>query len=315
MIHSNVVKPWFPGYAGTYPVSDLSVYLPQIAASVEPCLDRSNLKDSPVVVVLTSSGAAAPRRGALGRLLAPAALWLALAAQAHAIGAAEPSNEQAVDPAACVAASEANDTDKILTECGALIDNAKTTRTDRINALIARASALIRNGETDRAISDCDAVLQLDSALADIFNARGELERKKGDRVRALSDFAAALRLNPGHVSARANARALSLELERLGAQMAVAGKPSFSCAQARRPVEKAICADPELADLDREIFAANTKVVRQATSANARDGQARRREQEQYLARRDAGYGHPGFDLKKEMRDRLERLQAGGGY
>ena len=272
-----------------------------------------NLKDPVVVVVLASSGSAAPRRRGPFRLLAPAALWLALATQAHAIGAAEPSQEPAIDPAACVAASEANDADKILTECGALIDNAKTARTDRVNALIARASALIRKGEIERAISDYDVVLQLDSTLADIFNARGELEHKKGDRVKALSDFAAALRLNPGHVSARVNYRALGLELERLGAQMAVAGKPSFSCAQARRPVEKAICADPELADLDREIFAANTKVVREATSASARDGFARRREQEQYLARRDAGFGHPGFDLKKEMQGRLERLQAGG--
>jgi tetratricopeptide (TPR) repeat protein len=273
-------------------------------------------KDPVVVVALALlSGAAAPRRNALLRLLAPTALWLALATQAQAVGAAEPAQEPVIDPAACVAASEANDADKILTECGALIDNTKTARTDRINALIARASALIRKGEIERAISDYDVVLQLDATLADIFNARGELEHKKGDRVKALSDFAAALRLNPGHVSARANYRSLGLELERLGAQMAVAGKPSFSCGQARRLVEKAICADPELADLDRQIFAANAKVVREATSASARDGTAKRREQEQYLARRDAGFGHPGFDLKKEMRDRLDRLQAGGGY
>jgi tetratricopeptide (TPR) repeat protein len=254
-------------------------------------------------------------RNGLVRLLACPILCLALATPALAVGAAEPGKEPVVDPTACVAASEANDADKILTECGALIDNTKTAKDDRINALIARASALIRKGEIERAISDYDVVLQLDSTLADIFNARGELERKKGDRVKALADFAAALRLNPGHLSARANSRALGLELERLGAQMAVAGKPSFSCAQARRPVEKAICADPELADLDRQIFVANTKVVREAGSADAREGLARRREQEQYLARRDAGFGRPGFDLKKDMRDRLERLQAAGGY
>jgi len=262
------------------------------------------------------SAAATPCRNndAVG-LVALAALWLVLATPAHAVGAAEPSKEPAVDAGACVAASEANDADRILTECGALIDNAKTARNDRINALIARASALIRKGEPDRAIADYDLALQLDSSLADIFNARGELEYKKGDRVRALADFAAALKLNPGHASARANYRALGLELERLGAQMAVAGKPSFSCAQARRPVEKAICADPELADLDRQIFAANIKVVREAASASARDGQARRREQQQFLARRAAAFGRPDFDLKKEMRDRLQRLQGAGGY
>ena len=55
--------------------------------------------------------------------------------------------------------------------------------------------------------------------------------------------------------TAKANYKSLAQELERLGAQMAVAGKPSFNCATSSRPVEKAICADPELADLDREIY------------------------------------------------------------
>jgi tetratricopeptide (TPR) repeat protein len=273
-------------------------------------------KDLIIVAVFVSRRAAAPAlHNHLGLVVAGSALWLACTAQALAVGAADPGKEPMADPAACVAAAQANDADRILTECGALIDNTKTAKNDRINALIARASALIHKAETDRAISDYDVVLQLDPTLADIFNARGELARKKGDRVRALSDFAAALRLNPGHVSARANYRALGFEIERLGAQMAVAGKPSFSCARAHRPVEKAICADPELADLDREIVAANTKVVREARNAGARDGVARQREQEQYLARRDAGFGRQGFDLKKEMHDRLEKLHGAGGY
>jgi tetratricopeptide (TPR) repeat protein len=282
---------------------------------IEGSFERSNIERSDRVIVRLSSEAATPCRNNVLRIVAFVGLWVALASPARAVGAAEPGKEPIVDATACVAASEANDADRILTECGALIDNAKTLKADRINALIARASALIRKGQPDRAIADYDMVLQLDPTLADIFNARGELEYKKGDRVRALTDFAAALKLNPGHASARANYRALGLELERLGAQMAVAGKPSFSCAQARRPVERAICADPELADLDRQIFAANTRVVREASSASPRDGQARRREQQQYLAHRDAGFGRPDFDLKKEMRDRLQRLQGGGGY
>ena len=99
-------------------------------------------------------------------------------------------------------------------------------------------------------------MLRLDPALADIFNARGELWRRKGDRPKALADFAAAIKLNPDHPAAKANHKSLAQELERLGALMAVAGKPSFNCATARRAVEKAICANPELADLDREINA-----------------------------------------------------------
>jgi tetratricopeptide (TPR) repeat protein len=244
-----------------------------------------------------------------------ASLCLGFAVEAHAVGAAESAKELAVDPAPCRAAAEANDADKILTECGALIDNAKTARVDRINALIARASSFIRKGEPDRAIIDYDLVLQLDATLADIFNARGELQRKKGERPKALADFAAALKLNPDHAGARSNYRALAQELERLGAQMAVAGKPSFSCAQARRPVEKAICADPELADLDREIAVADGRALREASRIGPHEVRARRREQEDFIAGRNAEFGRPGYDLRKTMRDRLQRLQGTDGY
>lgn len=89
--------------------------------------------------------------------------------------------------------------------CGALIDNDKTAKADRLKALIARGEVLARKDQTDRAIADYDAVLQLDPTLADIFNARGELWWKKGDRPKAVSDFAAALKLNPDHPAARAN--------------------------------------------------------------------------------------------------------------
>jgi tetratricopeptide (TPR) repeat protein len=236
---------------------------------------------------------------------------LSFAVDAHAVGASDPAKEPKVDPTACTVASEANDGDKVLTECGALIDNARTVRNDRINALIARASVFITRGQAERAIADYDVVLQLDSTLADIFNARGELQRKKGDRPKALADFSAALKLNPDHASARSNYHSLALELERLGAQMAVAGRPSFDCGKARRPLERAICADPELANLDRDITVVNDWVVRDAARVNASEVRARKREQDEFLARRNAGFGRPGYDLRKAMQDRLQRLQG----
>jgi len=242
-------------------------------------------------------------------------LSLVLAVEARAVGAAEPAKELPVDPGPCRAAAEANDADQILTACGVLIDSPKTARIDRINALIARASGFIRKGEPDRAIIDYDAVLQLDATLADIFNARGELQRKKGARPKALADFAAALKLNPDHASARSNYRSLAQELERLGAQLAVAGKPSFSCVQLRRPVEKAICADPELADLDREIAVANGRTLREAARIGPHEMRARQREQDHYIAGRNAEFGRLGYDLRKTMRDRLQRLQGADGY
>jgi tetratricopeptide (TPR) repeat protein len=224
---------------------------------------------------------------------------------------AESATDLQVDPAPCLAAAAANDSDKIIAVCGALIGNEKALRADRIKALIARAGAYDRKDQIDRAIGDYDSVLRLDPTLADIFNTRGELWRRKGDRPRALADFGAAIKLNPDHPAARSNYKSLAQELERLGALMAVQNKPSFNCATARRPVEKAICANPELANLDRQINAVNTKVVREAGSDSPRAGQALQREQDDFIARRNAAFGRSDYDLQKAMRERLDHLLA----
>jgi tetratricopeptide (TPR) repeat protein len=139
----------------------------------------------------------------------------------------EPAAGAQVDAAPCAAAVAADDADRIIAVCGALVDNDKTPRPDRIKALIARAGAFVAREMPDRAIGDYDTVLRLDPTLADIFNARGELWRRKGDRPRALADFGAAIKLNPQHEAARANYKSLAQELERLGAQMAIKNKPA----------------------------------------------------------------------------------------
>jgi tetratricopeptide (TPR) repeat protein len=213
------------------------------------------------------------------------------------------------DPAPCFAAISANDDDKIIDACGALIDNERTAKADRLKALIARAGAFTRKDQGDRAIADDDIALQLDPSQADLFNSRGELWRNKGDRRKALLDFGAALKLNPDHPAAKANYKSLALELERAGAQMALAGKPSFNCVAARRPVEKAICANAELADLDREIVAANARLVRAAKSPH--DAQALQRDQDEFIASRNAAFAKAGYDLKKAMQLRLDALQS----
>jgi tetratricopeptide (TPR) repeat protein len=237
-------------------------------------------------------------------------LCVALTQAARATGAEPATNPQA-DPAPCAAAAAADDADKTIAVCGALIDNEKTPRAERIKALIARAGAYERKDQFDRAIGDYDTVLRLDSTLADIFNSRGELWRKKGDRPRALQDFAAAIKLNPDHPTAKGNYKSLAQELERLGALMAVADKPSFNCATAKRPVEKAICANPELANLDREIDGVNIMVVREAASVSPRAARALRREQDEFIARRNARFGRPDYDLRKAMKARLDYLLA----
>ena len=119
-----------------------------------------------------------------------------------------------------------------------------------------------------------------------------------------------AIKLNPDHVAARASHRALALEMERLGALKAVAGKPSFNCATARRAVEKAICANPELADLDREINAMNVRIIREASNYERGPHPATRAGA--FIARRNAAFGRPDYDLRKAMRDRMKTAQWG---
>jgi tetratricopeptide (TPR) repeat protein len=239
-------------------------------------------------------------------------LWALAASQARATGA-EPARDPQVDPAPCVAAAVSHEYDKSIEVCDALIDNEKTARADRVKALIARGEAFARKDMIDRAIADYDRVLQLDPALADVFNARGELWRRKGDRAKALSDFGAAIKLNPDHAAARASYKSLAQELEKIGALMAVAGKPSFNCKTARRAVEKAICANPELADLDREIHAMNIRVIGEAR--NSAEARALQREQNAFIARRNAGFGRPDYDLRKAMKERLQKLVGVDGY
>jgi tetratricopeptide (TPR) repeat protein len=241
--------------------------------------------------------------------------WVICIALAHGAFAASgdptPAPSPPPDPAPCVAAIAANDDDKIVAVCGALADNDKAPQADRVKALIARAGVYQRKEQIDRAIADYDIALRLDPTLPDIFNARGELRRKQGDRPRALQDFAAAVRLKPDHAVAKANYKSLALELERIGAQMAVNNRPSFNCATAARAVEKAICANPDLANLDREIDTVNAKMVRQASADNPAAGRALQHEQDDFLAARNAGFGRPDYDLPKVMRERLDHLLA----
>lgn len=248
------------------------------------------------------------------RTFGAAALLCALSvARAVAATGGEPAVPARIDVAPCLAAAAADDDDKVDTDCASVIDNDKTARPDRLKALIARAGHFARRGFADRAIADYGHALELDPTSADLFNARGELWLEKGDRPKAAQDFGAALRLDPGHEKARANNRAVAREVERIGAEMAVAGKPSFDCGRARRAVEKAICTNRELADLDRAIYRAQARAVREAqTPAEARRLQ---RAQDDFIARRNADYGRPGYDLKKAMQERLQRLNGVDGY
>jgi tetratricopeptide (TPR) repeat protein len=239
-----------------------------------------------------------------------------LAAPPAFASSAEPLDDPSVDPAACRAAAAAAplDADRVIALCSKVIDARETGRDDRVKALVARATAYARKQQIDRAIVDHDDALRLDPHQPDLLNARGELWLAKGDRRKALADFAAAVKAQPDHAAARANHKALALEVERLGAQKAIEGKPSFDCARARHRVERAICADPALARLDREIYALALRVQRDAAGKPA-ELRTLKRQHAAFVAERNARFGHRGYDLKAAMQARLRQLAGADGY
>ena len=244
--------------------------------------------------------------------IAIALVLSALARAAFATGT-EPDKDPKLDPAPCLAAAAGIDDDRIMDLCGPLLANEKLAKADRIKALLARAGVFERREKYSDAIDDYDTVLRLDPTLADVFNARGELWRKKGNGPKAVADFAAALKLNPDHAAARANHRSMAQELERVGALKAVEGKPSFNCATARRPVEKAICANPALANLDREVHGSYVRALQETHDPRAI--RIAKRQQEAFLARRNSQFGKPGYDLQKAMQERLREINGVDGY
>jgi len=185
----------------------------------------------------------------------------------------------------------------------------------KANFLTNRGDSYQFKGDLDRAIADYDAALRLDPTFALAYANRGVIWRKKGDRVRALADYDAALRLNPRLVTVAANRKSLALEIERIGAQMplqAAAAKagagPSFNCATARRAVEKVICADAGLSQLDREL---DTTYARAVKAADRRDAETLRKAQRDFIAARNASFGKPDYDVRVAMEKRLAELRA----
>ncbi len=177
------------------------------------------------------------------------------------------------------------------------------------NFLTNRGDSYNAKGDYDRAISDYDRAIKLNPGFVRAYNNRGAAWRRKGNNDRAIADYEQALRIDPHMDDAAENLAVLRQERDRRGA---VSGAnsvlPTFDCSAARRAVEKAICSDPELARLDRQIDdaykAALAKLDRRGTAEL-------RREQHAFIARRNRAFGDPDYQIKKEFERRLETLQA----
>ncbi|HXC55939.1 MAG TPA: lysozyme inhibitor LprI family protein [Rhizomicrobium sp.] len=82
---------------------------------------------------------------------------------------------------------------------------------------------------------------------------------------------------------------------------------PSFACARARTPVEKAICADAALARLDRQV--AETYAVGLKNSYEPGAADKLKQSQRDWLVRRDKACGEAAVCLTKFYQDRLAVL------
>ncbi len=177
--------------------------------------------------------------------------------------------------------------------------------------LTNRGDAYLAQKDYDRAIADYDAAQKLDPKFLRAYNNRGAAWQRKGDRARAQADYAEAVRLDPSDNSAAENYQVVTREIEQLDALAHQNNLPSFNCATARRQVEKAICADPGLARLDRNINDVFLRVIADAESDSHRAALALTRQQRDFIDRRNASFGRRGYDLRQAMEDRLDKLNS----
>ena len=94
-----------------------------------------------------------------------------------------------------------------------------------------------------------------------------------------------------------------------LGAASAVFSQPSFDCAKADTTIEKAICADPDLASLDAELATAYKQAV-----ARAGDDQSLVRGEERWWIseiNRDCDHSNPGDCIREAYAKRLAELES----
>ena len=175
------------------------------------------------------------------------------------------------------------------------------------NFLTNRGDAYNKKGDLDRAIADYDRALALNPGFDLAYNNRGAAFRKKGDLERAIADYEQALRINPRMDSAAENLAFVRQERDRRGT-LSERLLPTFGCRTAKRAVEKAICSDPDLARLDRQIDDA----YKAALARLDRKAVARlREEQRDFNTTRNRSFGRPDYILKRELEQRLLALRG----
>jgi tetratricopeptide (TPR) repeat protein len=176
------------------------------------------------------------------------------------------------------------------------------------NFLTDRGDSYNRKGDLDRAIADYDRALALNPGFYLAYNNRAAAYETKGDIDHAIADYEAALRINPQLDTAAEGLAEVRQERDRRTAANSDSLLPTFDCGAASHAAEKAICSDPDLVRLDREIDGAYKAALARLDPkalAQLRD------QQRTFIAGRNKSFGNPQYNLKREMELRLAALRG----
>jgi tetratricopeptide (TPR) repeat protein len=177
------------------------------------------------------------------------------------------------------------------------------------NFLTNRGDCYNQKHDYDRAVVDYNRALALDPSFQLALNNRGVTYAQMRDYDRAIADFEQALRVNP-HLDSAASGLADARE-QRARRQLAGAKvKPTFDCNTATQAVEKAICSDPELTQLDRDIDDAYRAALGRLKPDAAR---RLRSAQHDFVVRRNRQFGSPDYQFKQVLESRLTELRSAG--
>jgi uncharacterized protein len=75
--------------------------------------------------------------------------------------------------------------------------------------------------------------------------------------------------------------------------------------------VEKAICADPDLAQLDRDMNDVFLRAIAHAEATSHREALALTQQQRDFIEQRNTRFGRPGYNLRQAMEQRLASLNT----
>ena len=122
--------------------------------------------------------------------------FIVIAALFAAAGMGGEAAAQGADWKLCAPAAE-EDTDRSIAACSRLVGAAGLKSNDRAAAFIRRGTIYLRKGDTERAIGDYSAALQLRPGDVIALNRRGEAYSNRAAFEQAIVDYDRAVRLNP----------------------------------------------------------------------------------------------------------------------